>query len=142
MAKIDVIELRLLNWARWKMRSGGMLNYAGVNYQSVGSSSGYREAVIPIVDCEADETEAAIQQLDVRLRDTITVHYTGNFIDAAYQAKTLGCAVSTLHARISEAHRKLFDYFEARRKAGDAERERLASLLGHPVVRKKHFYEL
>jgi hypothetical protein len=136
MAKIDSIEHRLLNWARWKLRSGGTLNYAGVNYDSVGSSSGYREAVIPIVDCEADETEAAIQQLPVHLRDTLAAHYTGTHTDIPSQASSLGCSVSTVHARISDAHARLFAHFELKRQAGQAERERLADLMGRPIVRK------
>jgi hypothetical protein len=142
MAKIDSIEARLLNWARWKMRAGGTLNYAGVRYDSVGSSSGYREAVIPVVDCEADETDAAIRQLPVHLRDTLAAHYTGAFVDVPSQARVLGCSVSTVHARINDAHQRLFQHFEAKRQAARAEAERLAALSGHPVVRRKEFYEL
>lgn len=128
--KIDLIELRLLNWARWRSRSGGMLNYAGIDYGSVGSSSGYREAVIPIADCEADETEAAVQGLAVHLRDTVRVHYLGSYIDIGAQANVLQCAVSTVHARIAEAHRRLQDHFEAKRQAAEAERARVEALHG------------
>lgn len=142
MAKIDIIELRLLNWARWKMRSGGMLNYAGIDYSSVGSSSGYREAVIPIDDCEANATDAAVCALPQHLRRTIEEHYTGAHEDIPSQALELKCAVSTVHARISEAHRRLFEHFDQRRRAAEAERARVEAVHGwSPRAKAKSIFE-
>lgn len=142
MAKIDYIEFRLLNWARWKMHAGGKLNYAGVNWESVGSSSGYREAVIPIDDCDASVTDVAVQQLPPHLQDTLAQHYTGEHTDVPSQARALGCAVSTVHSRIEDAHRRLSQYFYAKSEAQRTEQERIAAASGRPIARKKEFYEL
>ena len=143
MAKIEAIERRLENWARWKMRAGGHLNYAGVNWETLGDGrSGYREAVIPIDDCEAADTDAAIQLLPRHLQDTLTEHYTGEHADIPSQAKKLGCAVSTVHARIEDAHRRLSQHFHERAEAARREQERIAAIGGRPIKRKKEFYEL
>lgn len=143
MAKIEAIERRLENWARWKMRAGGHLNYAGVNWETLGEGrSGYREAVIPIDDCEAADTDAAIHQLPKHLQETLGVHYTGEHTDIPSQAQRLGCAVSTVHARIDDAHRRLSQHFHEKAEAARREQERIAVASGRPINRKKEFYEL
>jgi hypothetical protein len=142
MAKIDYIEFRLLNWARWKMRAGGRLNYAGINWESAGTSSGYREAVIPIDDCDASVTNDAVLQLPKHLQETLLEHYTGEHTDVPTQARKLGCGVSTVHARIEDAHHRLSAYFYAKAEAGRVEQERIAAASGRPIARKKEFYEL
>lgn len=142
MAKIQAIENRLMNWVRWKLRAGGTLRYAAVNYDAIGSGSGYREAVIPVDDCEACETDAAVRLLPGHLRATLDEHYMGEHIDIPSQAAKLKCAVSTVHARIDDAHRRLSIHFQAKADAARAERDRVAAISGHPVLRKKEFYEL
>lgn len=140
MAKIDYIEHRLLNWARWKMRQGGSLNYAGINWDFEGRS-GYREAVIPINDCEAADTDEAIHKLPQHLQETLVEHYTGETVDIPSQAERLGCGVSTVHARIDEAHQRLATYYRMRADADRTEQERIAVLIGRPKQRKKLWFE-
>ena len=61
MAKIEDIERRLMNWARWKMVAGsGGLGYARLQLEAEGSRDGYREAKVPVVDCEASETDELV----------------------------------------------------------------------------------
>lgn len=130
MAKIEAIESRLLNWARWKLASGnGSMGYARAGAGD-GGGGGYREASIPITDCEAADTEEAITLLPLHLRETIGVHYLGEYQDAQRQAARLQCSVPTLYARLTDAHRRLQLHFVERHAAAKAERERVQRLTG------------
>jgi len=137
MAKSDYVEQRLLNWALWKMRPGGRLGHAAVNWSSLDTptGSGYREAAIPVSDCEAADTDAAIKQLPKHLQETVHEHYCGKHTDIPNQARLLGCSVSTVHARIDHAHRLLAAHFRDKRDQAQRERERVEALAGHPAQR-------
>ena len=66
MARIDWIEDRLNNWARWKLTRGtGGLGYASVNLANptLGVREPYAEAPIPTNAVEAGETDDAVNRL-------------------------------------------------------------------------------
>lgn len=131
MAKIEAIENRLLNWARWKMAAGGgSMGYARTGAGD-GGGGGYRESSIPITDCEAAVTDAAVARLPLHLRETVGVHYLGEYQDSQRQAARLQCSTSTLWARLTDAHRRLQLDFAERHEAARAERERVERLSGH-----------
>lgn len=128
MARIEDIERRLQNWARWKHGAGsGGLGYGGGGFDGVASGSRYREAVIPTVDCEASDTDQAVQSLETRLRVTLhQVYLTGD--SPAIDAARLGCTESAVKARVWDAHRKLAAWFSDRDTSARNERERLQQL--------------
>jgi len=128
MARLEDIERRLLNWARWKHGAGsGGLGY-GSTWNMEPSGSKYREAVIPTVDCEASETDMAIQSLDERLQMTIRqVYLTG--ASATIDAEKLGCSAAAVKARIWDAHRRISNWLHDRKTAADNERRRVEALM-------------
>lgn len=129
MAKIEAIENRLLNWARWKLAcGGGSMGFSRPSMEASGG--GYREASIPITDCEAAVTDAAVARLPLHLRETLGVHYLGEYQDSQRQAARLQCSTSTLWARLTDAHRRLQLDFAERHEAARAERERVERLSG------------
>jgi len=131
MARIEEIERRLLNWARWKAggRSGG-LGYSAINLVTAGSGGGrdgYRESVIPTNDCEADETDQAVMSLPSELRRTLEVVYVEGGGMAA-KARRLCCAEATVHARVDQAHRKISRWLADQNASRQAQRERIERL--------------
>lgn len=126
MARIEDIERRLLNWARWKAggRTGG-LGYSSLNLTAAmtgGGRDGYRESVIPTNDCEAAETDRAVTQLSSELRRTIEVVYLeGGGI--ASKARKLCVTERTVHARIEHAHQKLARWLAEQHAVRRAQRE-------------------
>lgn len=130
MARIDWIEHRLLNWARWRLGAGGgRLGYAGVDMSNPtpGIRDPYSEAPIPINDIEASETDQAVQLLPGELRATVIECYTGRGGEADH-LRILVCAKATMHARIDRAHRLLADHFTALKDRQAVERERVEAL--------------
>lgn len=131
MARIDWIEQRLLNWARWRAgRSGGGLGYASVDLVGGGSGGrdGYVEASIPINDVEASATDDAIARLPSELHATVVEFYAGPGGEADH-LRQLCCHRSTMHARIDRAHRLLAGHFAAAQDRQEKERQRVAELL-------------
>lgn len=130
MARIDWIEHRLLNWARWKLSyGGGALGYASVplGVVTVGERSTADEAPIPINDIEAGETDDAVKRLPSELRATVVEYYTGRGGEQDH-LRVLCCARATLHARVDRAHRLLADHFTARKDRAEEERKRVEAL--------------
>lgn len=128
MARIEEIERRLLNWARWKHGAGsGGLGYGGSTWNMEPSGSRYREAVIPTVDCEASVTDQAVGSLEQRLRETVQqVYLTGDSADI--DARKLSISPATVKARIWEAHRRMSEWFTSRDSVARAERQRIEAL--------------
>jgi len=118
MAKIEWIERRLENWARWRLkRSGHALGFPKQNVLArFWQPPRYREAVaiLPVDEAEAWTMEQCIGGLPAILKDTVEQRYltTGTVTD---DAKALRCGVSTVHARIEDAHRLLAEALNARR---------------------------
>lgn len=130
MARIEDIERRLLNWARWRVtEGGGSIGYASVRLSSDVLASGdrYREAVIPTSDCEAAETDGLVMKLTSELRATVENYYTGRGGEAEC-LKRLCIGRSTLHARIDRAHRALASMLADLQAQRLGERKRVEAL--------------
>ena len=131
MARIDWIEYRLLNWARWKLQADrNPLGHATVNLQVpvVDGGSGYDDAPIPTNAIEAGETDAAIKRLQPpELARTLNVYYVGGGT-IKRMCVQLGCAEATLHSRIERAHQQLARYFSERQAVSRQERARVEAL--------------
>ena len=130
MARIEEIERRLQNWARWKagMRSGGM-SYARIDLEAAqGGRDGYREATIPTSDCEADETERAVAALDGPLRAAVEVVYLMQHKSARWHAARLCVSEPTVKDRIWKAHRAISHWLTDRQQQARQERERIEQL--------------
>lgn len=127
MAKIDWIDQRLNNWARWRLAAGSG-SMASVNLEEAGMPRDpYADKPIPISDCEASETEEAVQRLPGDLRVTVLEYYIGPG-GMRHKLARLCCTEPTLYARIGRAHRQLADHFMAKRDKAKAERERIEKL--------------
>lgn len=125
MAMIEEMDRRLHNWARWL--AGGMSG--GLGYGRVSIWNNVRvdcatsaEAVIPTNAVEASETHADVEALPLVLRDTIRLYYTRTQSRAGL-AVLLGCAVATVDARLTRAHRVLMDAHMDREEKRRAVRE-------------------
>ena len=129
MARIEDIDRRLCNWARWSLGAGsGGLGFASSGMTREGGGYGYRDAVIPTVDCEAEETNRAVQSLDERLRLTLNEVYIGA---GSMKRKAAGMGVSeaAVNLRLWDAHRRLAAWLSERQREVRAERQRV-ELLG------------
>ena len=75
-ARIEDIERRLQNWARWKLgatHSG--LGYASMRWDGGIRTPGNRKSIVTTIDCEAEETDRAVMVLASNLRATVEVEY-------------------------------------------------------------------
>jgi DNA-directed RNA polymerase specialized sigma24 family protein len=110
MARIEWVEQRLQLWARWRSQRGaGQSGFARTNILARWwrpPNNREAEAHIPVDEVEAFATDQAVRELDVHLRDTIEQVYLGSG-SVGDDAARLGCSVSTVHARISTAHKRL-----------------------------------
>lgn len=125
MARIEDVERRLLNWARWRIggQRGG-LGYSSVSWgMTVGSARG-REAVIPTNAAEATDTDNAVKALMPELQRVVMGHYVDGYSVAAVSVQ-LGCSVATVYARIDRTHQLLDQAFRDLAAARRIERERV-----------------
>lgn len=131
MARIDWIEERLQNWARWRLARGGsgVMGYAAVNLvDSDAGRSGYITAAVPISDAEAAATDEAVQRLSPRgLVLTVFEVYCGRD-GLEDKARRLSCSVATVHRRVEQAHEQLREHFLAREDKARNERARVESV--------------
>ena len=130
MARIEWIEHRLDNWARWKLcRGGGVLGYAGVDLTEANAGrGGYVETRVPISEVDAAEMDQAVQALTpTDLALTVIEVYTGRG-GLKDKARRLGCAEATVHARIDHAHRQLEARLAEAQRQRQAERQRVEGL--------------
>jgi len=128
MARIEDIERRLQNWARWKLgatHSG--LGYASMRWDGGIRTPGNRESVVPTIDCEAEETNRAVMALESRLRATVEVVYLQG-CSMRQKALQLCCGEPAVKARVWQAHRSLSHWLAATAQAARNERERVESL--------------
>lgn len=128
MARIEDIERRLLNWARWRRGAGsGGLGYSTVNLAGDGGRSGYRESTVPTLSCEAEETDQAVRALDSVLRRTVEVFYLDNS-GVVQHARRLACSERTVYARVCVAHLHIRAWLSEREQARRVHRERVEAL--------------
>lgn len=116
MAKLEWIDQRLQNWARW-VHGGlaGGLGYSGMRWGAPTASSSDREAVIPTNAVEASETHDEVVKLTPELRQTVEVYYLGSG-SRAQMCERLRCATATIDSRLTKAHRLLADVFSERQR--------------------------
>lgn len=128
MARIDEIERRLLNWARWRIGQGsGGLGFARQDLDAQGGRDGYRDAVVPTFDCEAEETGRAVAALEGHLRATVECVYVAPGTMRRKVAR-LCVTEATVKARIWEAHRRISAWLSDRQRLARQERERVEKL--------------
>lgn len=126
MARNEELERRCLNWARWKDGVGqGGLGWAVVYLSSAGSGrDGYREAKVPTLDVEAEQTDRAIQSLESHLRRTVEVYYLGTG-SMEERCRHLQVSRPTIYTRIDQAHEALAAWLRDVEARARHERERV-----------------
>lgn len=122
----DDLERRLKNWADWCHSGRSAAGSSGI-ISSIykGGPRGRRVGnVMPVIDGEAIETEAAIDQLPRELREALRAYYLrvspagkwlGTLSDGRV-AEAIGCARSTLADRLERARCRLRVELNARRR--------------------------
>lgn len=131
MRRLEDIERRLLNWARWKSGAGagvGNLGYASVNLADADAGrSGYIEAPVPTSACEAEETDRAVLALESPMRAAVEWHYLQ---PGTYELKAgrLCCSVATFKNRVTQAHHSISRWLSDLHQARQLQRERLERL--------------
>jgi hypothetical protein len=138
MARIEWIETRLRNWARWRLNKGaGVLGFAAVNMQKAlsGVREAYADAPVPTNAIEAGETDDAVARLAAPLRKAVEVHYLEQAPGVRQRLATMDdklrhlcCAKRTYYERIDHAHHALAEHFAAREDKRRAERQRVEGL--------------
>ena len=83
--------------------------------------------MIPTVDCEASETDLAVEALEDRLNKTVKQVYL-KAASTRIDARELGISEVAVHARIWDAHRRLANWFTDRHASALQERDRLELL--------------
>ena len=128
MARIEAIEHRLLNWARWRLTRGtGVLGYASVDLTNPTPTmrEPYAETPIPTNAVEAAETDSAVNRLHPGgLKLAVEEFYVGCG-GVKDKARRLGIGESTLYLRIDQAHQQLAEHFAARAAKARDERRRV-----------------
>jgi len=132
MARIDWVEQRLQNWARWRLMQGsGVLGYAGVDLTKLADSDagrdGYITATIPISDIEAGETDAVVQRLPSELRATVESAYTGKGT-MRERCTRLCITEDTFYRRVDRAHRLMAEHWRHKQAMQAEERARIEAL--------------
>jgi DNA-directed RNA polymerase specialized sigma24 family protein len=129
MARIEWVEQRLQNWARWRLiRGGGVLGYASVNLLAAAMPRATDvDAPVPTSDVDAHEVDDAVARLPSELKATVLEVYVG---EGGVRQKLARLCVSepTLHARVGRAHRLLADHLLAKQDRLKDERERVDTL--------------
>ncbi len=124
MSKIDWVETRLLNWARWKAaEASGGLGYASASMLTERvDQSRYRESVIPVDSVEADVTEQAVKALPPDLGRTVYLLYVQDS-GVKQGAKLLGIGERAVAQRVDTAHAALARWFSDRLERQRAARQ-------------------
>jgi DNA-directed RNA polymerase specialized sigma24 family protein len=141
MARIDWIESRLLNWARWwAITKTGGGNYAHAGYTERVDGQGWdAETVIPTNDAEAEETHQAVATLEPERRVAVEMAYLGTG-SVAERARRRGISMATLYARVDQAHWVLARWFNDQEQARRAELLRVEAL--QRAMATREFYPL
>jgi hypothetical protein len=111
MARIEDIVRRLKNWERWMvtMKSGGIGFATQSSFLCEARTDRYRESTIPIMDEEASITNSAVESLRHDQHDLyltlICIYQRG--IGYVRTSRELGCAVSSVHARLERADKAI-----------------------------------
>ncbi len=108
MARDARIEARLQRWAAWiTVGDGSGYPMTSVLDQSwLPPTPGQTPTLKVGMSSDARQTHRAVALLSVRLANTLVVHYVLR-LSLHQQAVRLGCSMSTVTARIDNAHRQL-----------------------------------
>ena len=118
MARIEWVKRRLENWALWKDRGeSGSLGYpSSSSFLNTSSSGGYREAIIPVDECEAAVTNDAVLALEKtkpHLHECVRLIYLAD-TGIRGAAQRLCRAESTVKAQLEQADHALSEWFGER----------------------------
>lgn len=101
-----VIVNRLVRWANWKMRSGVALGFKpAVNFYRL--AGGLNQDYNQVIDSECIETDNAVNELPVMLRELIRIEYLGIGSDEQLKAECFGCCVRSFRKWRRVAHERL-----------------------------------
>jgi DNA-directed RNA polymerase specialized sigma24 family protein len=102
----DVVR-RMRNWVDWK-GGGGRYSTFTTDYDSIVISDGYREASMPILVAEAQQTDRALKTIPDELGTAVALFWLGGE-DMSYveMGGQLGCSDKTCKARILRGHQVL-----------------------------------
>jgi hypothetical protein len=130
MARIDWVQRRLENWARWhSTMNGGGLGFAtqAAFLNEAVDCDTRQEARIPIDEVEASITNDAVEALKLgygHLHQTLRLYYLrGEGIKGT--ARSMRRAESTIHAQLGQADALLATWFADRKRRKEAEAEQL-----------------
>lgn len=130
MARDADIERRLQNWGRWRASMGSTVgNFSGVDLTEERVDGGGYDApmVVPILEAEAQVTEAAVQALEPGHCAAVhAVYVAGGSMEK--KAQRLGVSVPTVYARIDLAHRRISVWLAERATAQREQRYRVEAL--------------
>lgn len=116
MARIAWIKQRLENWGRWSQQmESGALGYPKQSaFARLTPSAGFSEAVIPVSDLDASETDAAVQSLKLtqsHLYLALLLTYAHN-LSCHQVAQRMGRAESTVKRNLEDADRAIARWFD------------------------------
>lgn len=130
MARIEDIERRLLNWARWRALmadGGGRFARVTLGEERVDGEGWDAPTVIGTDDAEAEVTEQAVMALPSPQRAAVEAHYLGTGT-AARKAARLCIAVATMYQRVEVAHRSIARWLADRVQMQREQRARVEAL--------------
>lgn len=124
MARIEWVKSRLSNWALWRAKSDSMgLGYASSSVLLAIPSGGNRDAPLPVLEIEAEETNRAVESLKLgkgHLYMTLHLVYIKN-TGVKRAARLMHRGESTIKAQLDQADHLLAQWFteqdDARRRA-------------------------
>lgn len=115
MARIKWVAERFKRWGAWRARKDSHgLGYARSSIFMALPSGGVSEAVVPINDLEASQTDQAVESLRFKrshLHLALVLIYVEN-LGIAKAARKMGRAESTIKANLEEADRAVADWFD------------------------------
>lgn len=139
MARIEHIKQRLNNWAMWRARRDAHgLGFATRNMlanwmASAGEVSRYsREATMPVLHLEAEETDEAVEAMRLgkgHLHVTLMCMYVKD-LGVAGTARQMRRQPSTVHAQLEQADRWIDAWLQAKREAKEAQQQRVSAHVG------------
>ena len=107
-ARDQAIEARLQRWAQWVTvgDGSGFPTMSVLHREWTPPSPGTTPTLKVSASSDVRQTHRALEQLSLTLKNTVVVHYIHR-VPLAEQARRLGCAESTVTARIPRIHAQL-----------------------------------
>lgn len=117
---------RMGNWAR--AQAGGSIRYAQSSVWDGGRyNAGYAEPPIPILEGEADDTDAALRTLPARYQQAVRLFWLWD-LNVAVLARKSACDPKTFESRLEEGHALLRAELYRRSEQWRATRARNAAM--------------